>query len=80
MKVSEVAKQRGVRVFYWGCDERRIFAEVARASIRTHIGDAFLGRGLVVAGLEPVRAPPQTMGTGMTKVGIEKSCPHPWHS
>ena len=31
VKVSEAAKQCGVRVFYWGCDERRIFGEVARA-------------------------------------------------
>ena len=79
VKVSEVAKQCGVRVFYWGCDERRIFAEVARANIRTHIGEAFLARELVVPGLYPVQAPPQTMATGITKVGINKSCPRPWH-
>ena len=78
VKVSEVAKQCGVRVFYWGCDERRVFAEVARANIRTHIGEAFLARELVVPGLDPVKAPPpQTMATGITKVGIEKFLPTP---
>ena len=77
MKVSEVAKQCGVRVFYWGCDERRTFAEVARANIRTQIGEAFLARELVVPGLDPVQAPPQTMATGITKVGIEKFLPTP---
>ena len=77
VKVSEVARQCGVRVFYWGCDERRIFAEVARANIRTHIGEAFLAHELLVPGLEPVKAPPQTMATGITKVGIEKILPTP---
>ena len=76
-KVSEVARQCGVRVFYWGCDERRMFAEVARANLRTHIGQAFLARELVVPGLEPVKAPSQTMATGITKVGIDKFLPTP---
>ena len=62
--------------FIGGCDERRIFAEVARANIRTHIGEAFLARELVAPGLEPVKAPPQ-MATGITKVGIEKFLPTP---
>jgi hypothetical protein len=74
VKVSEAAKQCGVRVFYWGCDERRIFGEVARASIRTCIGEAFLARELVVPGLEPVQAPSPTTGPGpgISKAGVEK--------
>jgi len=51
-------------------------AEVARANIRTHIGEAFLARELVVPGLEPVKAP-QTMATGITKAGVEKFLPTP---
>ena len=43
----------------------------------THIGEAFLARELVVPGLEPVKAPPQTTATGITKVGIEKFLPTP---
>ena len=70
VKVSVAAKDCGVRVFYWGCDERRIFAEVARANIRTHIGEAFLAQELVVPGLQPVKAPSQTMASGITKDGI----------
>ena len=77
VKVSEVARQCGARVFHWGCDERRMFAEVARANIRTHIGEAFLAGELVAPGLEPVKAPPQTMAAGITKAGIDKFLPTP---
>ena len=77
VKVSEVAKQCGVRVFYWGCDERRIFAEVARANIRTCIGEAFLAGELVVPGLEPVKAPAPRMASGISKAGIERFLPTP---
>ena len=80
VKVSDVARQHGVRVFYWVCDERRIFAEVARANIRTNIGEAFLAQELVVAGLEPAKAPPQPMASGITEDGIDKFLPTPWHS
>ena len=77
VNVSEAAKQCGVRVFYWGCDERRIFGEVARANIRTCIGEAFLARELVAPGLEPVQAPSPMMAPGISKAGVEKFLPTP---
>ncbi len=77
VKVSEVAKQAGVRVFYWGCDDRRVFAEIACANIRTGIGEAFLARELVVPGLEPVQPPPPKMASGISKASVEKFLPAP---
>ena len=77
VKVSVAAKDCGVRVFYWGCDERRTFAEVARANIRTNIGEVFLARELVLPGLEPVMAPRQTTASDTTKDKVERFLPTP---
>ena len=77
VKVSVAAKDCGVRVFYWGCDEWRTFAEVARANIRTDIGEVFLARELVLPGLEPVMAPRQTTASDTTKDKVERFLPTP---
>lgn len=77
VKVSQIAKEAGVRVFYWGAEDRRVFAEVARANLRTAIGASFLARELVVPGLEPVAPPPPKTATGVSKEAVERALAQP---
>ena len=55
-KTSAEAVDAGVQVCYWGIEDRRLFAEVARANICTKLGQAFLENKLVIEGLTPVHA------------------------
>ena len=77
VKVSQVAKEAGVRVLYWGSEDRRVFAEVARANLRTAVGASFLARELVVPGLEPVAPPPPKTATGVSKEVVERALAQP---
>ena len=56
-KVSPEAIARGVRVCYWGFEERRMFAEVGRDNIRTTVGEEFISGALQVPGQQVITAP-----------------------
>jgi hypothetical protein len=56
-KVSPETIARGVRVCYWGFEERRTFAEVGRANVRTTVGEVFISGALQVPGHQVITAP-----------------------
>jgi hypothetical protein len=56
-KVAPETIARGVRVCYWGFEDRRTFAEVCRANIRTTVGEQFISGALQVPGHQVITAP-----------------------
>jgi hypothetical protein len=56
-KVSPEAGALGIRVCYWGCEERLTFGEVGRANIRTTVGEQFVTGALQVPGQQVIPAP-----------------------
>ena len=51
------AKDANVRLCYWGYEDKRVFADIARANINTAFGGLYLEGRLVISGLTPVPDP-----------------------
>ena len=57
VRCSQEAKDANVRLCYWGYEDKRVFAEIARANINTAFGKLYLEGRLVISGLTPVPDP-----------------------
>ena len=62
VKVSQEALSANVRLMYWGHEPRKMWGEVARAGIRTTVGQQYLSGALKRPGRTPVLAPAATDG------------------
>ena len=75
VKVSPEAKENQKRVCYWGTEERRVFAEIAKGNIFTEVGEKFVDGTLDIPGLLPLPAPASAnpssaSGDGLTSEAI----------
>ena len=61
-RLSNEARESGVRVCYWGSEFRRVQREVASARFKTEIGKAYLAGKLEIPGMSPVPMPDQPKG------------------
>ena len=64
VKVSPEASEKQKRVCYFGSEERRVFAEIAKANIGTEIGQSFVEGKLSIPGLVPLPVPRDTPASG----------------
>ena len=57
VRCAQEAKDANVRLCYWGYEDKRVFADIARANINTAFGSLYLEGRLVISGLTPVADP-----------------------
>ena len=57
VRCAQEAKDANVRLCYWGYEDKRVFADIARANINTAFGRLYLEGRLVISGLTPVPDP-----------------------
>ena len=73
VRCSQEAKDANVRLCYWGYEDKRVFADIARANINTAFGKLYLEGRLVIPSLTPVPdpGPPAAAASGApTKIAI----------
>ena len=74
-RCSHEARDANARLCNWGYEDKRVFAEIARANINTAFGKLYLEGRLVISGLTPVQdpgLPPAALGAPFPQPGCHR--------